>query len=400
MTEKELQPGKELQSEFGQYEPPPDATTSPVRPRRYMVQLDGLRAIAVGLVMTYHWIRPAIPINLGDLGVDLFFVLSGFLITGILLDARPDANAGAEASADASAGVTPGAERRSLWKSARSFYIRRFLRIFPIYYGTLALTYIAGFVLVRATVGWHLAYLSNVLLARPGDWYYIAHLWSLSVEEQFYLVWPWVILLLPKRALLPTIGTLIAIAPMWRIATHQLGLQVAGALPVSNFDLLGLGALLAVLQWLAFQQSAGEKKSAHSGWLGATALVGLAAYAIIHFTILGQSEYVQSLGRTGEALVLVWIVSRASLGFGGMTGAALSWAPVVYVGRISYGIYLYHNFMGAIVLALSTHFTFLVAVRHNLALSTLTRLTMTLALASASWYLFEKPINSLKKRFA
>lgn len=375
---------KGLQFEVARYAPPGAASAPPARSRRYMVQLDGLRAIAVCLVMTHHWIRPDIPVNLGDLGVDLFFVLSGFLITGILLDARPDAR--------------PGAERPSLWGSARSFYIRRFLRIFPIYYGTLALTYIVGFKLVRETVGWHLAYLSNVLLARPGDWYYIAHLWSLSVEEQFYLVWPWVILLLPKRALLPTICTLIAIAPMWRVATHQLGLQVAGALPMSNFDLLGMGALLAVLQWLAHRESRGEE-SADSSRFGVPALAGLAAYVIVQFTALGGSETVRSLARTGEALALVWVVSRASWGFGGLAGAALSWTPVVYIGRISYGIYLYHNFMGAIVLALSAHFTFLVAVRHNLALSTLTRLAMTLALASASWYLFEKPINSLKKRF-
>jgi peptidoglycan/LPS O-acetylase OafA/YrhL len=350
-----------------------------------MVQLDGLRAIAVFMVMTYHWIRPAIPINLGDLGVDLFFVLSGFLITGILLDARPQGG--------------PGAERRSIWGSARTFYIRRFLRIFPIYYGTLALTYLAGFKLVRETIGWHLAYLSNVLLTQPGDWYYIAHLWSLSVEEQFYLLWPWVILLLPEGALLPVIGILVAIAPVWRIVTHDLGMQVAGALPVGNFDLLGMGALLAVLQWLAYRKEARGERAESIGF-GVPALAGLAVYALVQFTMLSGNEPAQSIARTGLALVLVWIVSRAARGFGGVAGAALSWGPAVYVGRISYGVYLYHNFMGAIVLALSEHFTFLVAVRHNLALSSLTRLAMTLALASASWYLFEKPINSLKKRFA
>jgi len=383
---------QQTEQQYGPYALPTDAeprerAASPPRPRRYMVQLDGLRAIAVCLVMTYHWIRPAIPVNLGDLGVDLFFVLSGFLITGILLDARP--------------GSGPGMERRSLWGSARSFYIRRFLRIFPIYYGTLALTWLAGFKLVRETIGWHAAYLSNVLLTRPGDWYYIAHLWSLSVEEQFYLVWPWVILLLPEAALLPVVGLLVAIAPVWRIATHDLGLQVAGALPVGNFDLLGMGACLAILQWMAQRRSEerGEEKGSTPIRLGVPALAGLAVWALVQFTMLHDSESAQSLARTGEALVLVWIVSRAAAGFGGAVGRALSWGPAVYVGRISYGIYLYHNFMGAIVLALSEHFVFLVAVRHNLALSTLTRLTMTLALASASWFFFEKPINSLKKRF-
>lgn len=242
-----------------------------------MVQLDGLRAIAVCLVMAYHWIRPSIPINIGDLGVDLFFVLSGFLITGILLDARPE--------------TAPDEERGSLWGSARAFYIRRFLRIFPIYYGTLALTWLA-----------------------------------------------------PRK------------------------------------------------------KERGE--SAEPIRFGIPALAGLAVYVLVKFTTLGGYEPAQSLARLGEALVLVWIVGRAARGFRGMAGAALSWAPVVYVGRISYGIYLYHNFMGAIILALSAHFTFLVAVRHNLALSTLTRLAMTLALASASWYVLERPINSLKKRFA
>lgn len=156
---------------------------------RYMPQLDGLRAIAVGAVMLHHFLPLArfVPydfITLGDLGVRLFFVLSGFLITGILLRCKSDvANLGAHS-------------RHPL----RMFYVRRFLRIFPVYYLALGFAALLNLPTVRDSLPWHAAYLSNVFFARSGQFNGpLSHFWSLAVEEQFYFIWPWLIVFAPSR---------------------------------------------------------------------------------------------------------------------------------------------------------------------------------------------------------
>ena len=123
----------------------------------YMPQLDALRAIAVGAVILHHFLPlgrfiPYDFVTFGDLGVRLFFVLSGFLITGILLKCKSKVDLGDE---------SPSFE-------LRQFYVRRFLRIFPVYYLTLAIVAILNVPTVRTTFFWHLSYLSNVYFALRG----------------------------------------------------------------------------------------------------------------------------------------------------------------------------------------------------------------------------------------
>jgi peptidoglycan/LPS O-acetylase OafA/YrhL len=153
--------------------------------RKYMPQLDAIRAAAIFLVMIQHWAPTLTQIApWGGIGVRCFFVLSGFLITGILLRARDLIDA---------ARTTRGFQ-------VRQFYIRRSLRIFPIYYLTLIVACALGLQVVRDTFWWHAGYLSNFYIASTGIWHgYISHLWSLSVEEQFYLIWPALILAAPRR---------------------------------------------------------------------------------------------------------------------------------------------------------------------------------------------------------
>ena len=153
---------------------------------RKMPQLDGLRAIAVLLVVWSHWASGYIHIfgtHLGVLGVQLFFVLSGYLISGILIDCSLRDNEG-----------------RQRWFVLRQFYIRRFLRIFPLYYAILGLAVYVNVPPFRTTWPWHAAYLSNVHFWLVGSREsYGGHLWSLSVEEQFYLCWPMLMLFMPKK---------------------------------------------------------------------------------------------------------------------------------------------------------------------------------------------------------
>ena len=165
----------------------------------YLPQLDTLRAFAVLLVVWHHWFGPR-ELGLGPMGVWIFFVISGFLITRILLSSK---------------GATPRENRSALVR----FYVRRFLRIFPLYYFVLlvALFTSAAF---RADWRWYVSYLQNFLMMRASEEAHLfgVHFWTLAVEEQFYLCWPWIVLFVPRFVL----GPVIAGAGDWGCLARQL----------------------------------------------------------------------------------------------------------------------------------------------------------------------------------
>src|SRR4051812_8053988 len=180
--------------------------TQPLQLRPHFPGLDGLRGLAILMVMILHFggttEQGMSGLNLwfsritgaGWCGVDLFFVLSGFLITGILYDAKG----------------TPG--------GLRNFYARRVLRIFPLYYATLIVLFVIlpllapgpnpGLDKVALHQGWLWLYLSNFAAVFIGDHTFAAglvqagHFWSLAIEEQFYLVWPLIVLTLRRETLI------------------------------------------------------------------------------------------------------------------------------------------------------------------------------------------------------
>ncbi len=202
-----------------------------------MPQLDGLRALAVIAVLWSHSVPDAyvyfLNTHVGYAGVQLFFVLSGFLISGILLDISK-----------------PGSSNQEKRFGLRQFYIRRFLRIFPLYYMVLLLAVLFNVPPLHDSWPWHAAYLSNFYYWGVGSVQgYGVHFWSLSVEEQFYLLWPIIILFMPKKLRLASILILVCAAPMLRL-TMDLGNwgrnpNLASWLMPANLDCLGLGALLA-----------------------------------------------------------------------------------------------------------------------------------------------------------
>src|ERR1700754_2151344 len=152
---------------------------------RYIKELDSIRAIAVLLVIISHWIPPNIPINIlpnGPIGVNIFFVLSGFLITWILLENRKKTE-----ELENTRGTV-----------LKNFYIRRILRIFPIYYLVVFVLYIfseSSGTEIRSALPYYLTYTSNFHFFYIDKWDGIlSHLWSLAVEEQFYLLWPSIML--------------------------------------------------------------------------------------------------------------------------------------------------------------------------------------------------------------
>jgi peptidoglycan/LPS O-acetylase OafA/YrhL len=348
---------------------------------RHWLQLDGLRALAVAAVCWHHWMprRWHAGIHWGALGVDLFFVLSGFLITGILLGCRRHHEEGVQ-----SVGFT-----------ARRFYARRFLRIFPLYYAVLAVATLAlslepG---IKASL-W--TYTFNVYGGLRGELSgsLVSHFWSLSVEEQFYLAWPWVILLVPRRALTAVIAGTIAVGPLSRVA-----LLLAGApydamrmATTSCLDLLAGGALFA--WWVEREGLEAVRRGAlarAASWIGLPLFLwGLA----IQWGRRDGAERATAL----EVLVVytrwplfAWLVLAAAAGMRGAFGRLLESRPLVYLGKISYGVYVLHAF--ALVLDR-------VGVRSWPPLARLVAYSaFTLVMAALSWHLFESRINAWKERF-
>jgi peptidoglycan/LPS O-acetylase OafA/YrhL len=334
-----------------------------------------LRAVAVAAVAWSHWERPyqfGIPFGAG---VHLFYVLSGFLITTLLLPARD------------------AADRRT---ALGVFYVRRALRIFPAFYLTLALAWWADVPPVRDTLWWHALYASNVQIVLTGEWPgAISHFWSLAVEEQFYLAWPWLIVFAPRRALVPSVVTAILVAPLFRGGLATLGYRetLIGVPTPGSLDSLGVGALLALARcdgrvlggWLAGQRFNQLTLLAAAAWVAM--LIREASGHALPLLLMAVKQ-------TLQAVVFGWIVVAAAGGLTGFIGRVLSAWAVVYVGRISYGVYLAHGFAGAMLGGLGVSSASMAEPWRFLALS-----GVTLGAAALSWHLFEGPINALKKSY-
>lgn len=340
----------------------------------YSAQLDSLRAFAVAGVLYSHFWMPQT--QWGHWGVRLFFVLSGFLITAILLHAQETA--------------APGQSRLHIWKA---FYIRRALRIFPAYY--LLLTVVAlSSEEARGQMIWHSLYGSNLLFAVSNDWGYwpLSHLWSLSVEEQFYLLWPFIALLVPGRLLIPVLALLVISAVGFRLALADLPDGPAKYVHVfSALDGFGIGGLLAVLE---------RRKLRGRGLL--IGLFGLALLAV-GFQVSLQFRPVSAwFYYVFNDLILLApmaaLVLACRMGLGGPWGMVFNNAVLRYLGRISYGIYLFHFPVLALIYE-SLWALGLQLPAHGAALF-LGASIATIMVSALSSALVEIPINRLKQRFS
>ena len=224
----------------------------------------------------------------------------------------------------------------------------------------------------------------------------VAHLWSLAVEEQFYLVWPWLILCVPKRFILSLLCLCIGAAPLFRLLGTLMGVnQVAlWVLTPSFLDMLCLGALLAYLR-MPQMAPPGVLHTIRTVFLVTglplTVVCQVARYVAVNRVV------VDNLGDTAKGLVFAWLVAAAAGGFQGVVGKTLASPPLVYVGKISYGIYLLHPFMSAMTLTLLPAWGH-ANVRSELALAFVSTVA-TIIVATVSWQVFEKPINDLKRFF-
>jgi len=363
-----------------------------------MPQLDGVRGLAIALVLVSHfgvldtWQATRLPGRfLGAIGVDLFFVLSGFLITGILLQAhartrRPLAGAAGEARG----ALAPAALRAELAR----FYARRALRIFPVYYLTLAVLFAAGAPHVRSELGWHLAYLVNWRLAiDPADLFPASHFWSLAVEEQFYLLWPSLILWLSPSRRVPTLLAACALA----VATRALLFSLDAAPYTIRFntlaclDTLGLGALLAT--WWR-RGDAGRAPLRRVARLGLA--VGLPGVALALASVRGLDDRrYWAFSSVFTALAGAWLVLRSARRTQDLLGRTLESAPLRALGRVSYALYLFHMpVLWALPFALRA-LGWQPGMTGRQALLFVT----TFALAALSWQLVESRLLRMKRYF-
>lgn len=285
-------------------------------PRAYFEKIDGLRALAIGFVLVEHF-APSVGhrVTAGYFGVDLFFVISGFLVTSILLGAR-----GSFASAYG------------------KFVARRTLRIFPLYYLVLALLLATGYAPAREQILYLATYTYNyawVALELPTG--YLTHFWSLALEEQFYLVWPPIVLSLRRWPRVLFAGTgLFALACFFQLVTSRFE-SVAPYNYVGLFPRAGslaLGALGALLQRRpAFLDALFRNLLLE--WL---VLAGMAASLVttydLKLVVLGVGS-------------LYLVLKAAHSEFQSTTlNRLLSHPWVLHVGRVSYGIYILHVPLG------------------------------------------------------
>jgi peptidoglycan/LPS O-acetylase OafA/YrhL len=339
----------------------------------YAPALDGIRALAVGLVLYQHWVDHPwldrhLPITTGLVGVKLFFVLSGLLITRILL-------------------VTRFEERSAPAGGLRSFYLRRALRIFPLYYAVLLVLALTS-APFRALWPWYVTYLQNIRMVRAGHFLFASHLWTLAIEEQFYLVWPLLLFALPVRRIGPVLLAMVPLAIVWRVVGCSLlrwnDLQVS-LFTLSSLDSLGLGGLLA---WLLFSARRPSNRT--------FAVVGVAGVAIVVGAALGGHFFGLVFADTGVSLAAFALIGAVAQDAPAWLAVPLAARPLVAIGRISYGIYVYHFFVSSQMGELGRR----LADLGGRPLLVAGELVVTLLLATLSWKGLEKPFNDLKNRWA
>jgi peptidoglycan/LPS O-acetylase OafA/YrhL len=359
--------------------------------------LDGLRGIAILSVLLFHihiTVANGDPrSHLGWAGVDLFFVVSGFLITGILFDSRHKSN------------------------YYRVFYARRTLRIFPLYYVALLGFFVVFPAVLRVTH--HADSIDPVI--RPSSqifaWFYVMnwligfrgfsavssflqHFWSLSIEEQFYLCWPFVVKRVTSRLLMPICAVLILLSPILRVVLYRLDMPWAAyAWTVCRCDSLAVGALIAIA---ARHLRAWDILSHWASPVAIAAVLALVGIIAARKTAFYLDSWMGTVGLSFLALLFgASLVIALNAGQSSRLSAALRFGPLRFFGKYSYAIYVFHwPVMRALAwknftedhLAAAVHgrFTaFLLVSSVSIALSVL--------LALISWNVLEKRCSNLKE---
>lgn len=367
-------------------------TTVPVHqqttPIPFIPELDGLRGLAVSLVLLFHLQVPLF--GIGWCGVDLFFVLSGYLITTILLATKD----------------SPG--------FFKNFYARRVLRIFPLYFSALVVVFFVALpVAERLQLArsvplseqlWYWLYLSNWRNASGHILYYLSHFWTLAVEEQFYLVWPFIVFFLSRRSLVRVCAGAILICLVTRSALcwNAALAEFLHRGTLFRMDDLAWGALLA----LATCDPRLSLQLRNWGKLGTILAIAVLGGVLIFVGPSALSRPMMSIGYTALGLLsagLVWIASRPSSRLD-RSRRILNFGPLRSFGKYSYGIYVLHYpiviFLQVASERMAAKFPWVQSSGAFLPLRILLGFGLSFAAALLSWNLLEKRVLRLKERFA
>jgi peptidoglycan/LPS O-acetylase OafA/YrhL len=359
--------------------------------RKHFASLDGLRGLAILAVVAYHYFPHRGTGLFGYVasaswaGVDLFFVLSGFLITGILFDTL---------------------NTKDFYKN---FYMRRVLRLFPVYlvFMCVVLVIARGVPHLWGIALSYLLYVSNIVHIFDPDIYTVGpvqtgHLWSLAVEEQFYLIWPWIVVALASRR------RILKFSIYGSIATLALRLILIHVVPYSSkflyselptrADALLIGAAVAMI--FRDPELMAKIRLRYVRLAGLAAVAGFAALGLHTHSFFWQTPPINTWGFSLTALASAALIFVAMVP-GSLTSRIFSNAALRFYGRYSYGLYLIHfapkSFYDDVLLpALSSriHPAWLAGtIGFAIVLAACT------AVAVVSFHVIEMPFLKMKKRF-
>jgi peptidoglycan/LPS O-acetylase OafA/YrhL len=369
----------------------------------YIPELDGVRGIAILAVMSLHFFAAEIHVaqngverlleeitGYGMWGVDLFFVLSGYLITGLLADTRESQN----------------------YFSA--FYMRRTLRIFPLYYGVIFLLvvviprsllerYAPEALQIREVQLWLWSYLTNVYVAKQGSYAipYVSHFWTLAIEEHFYLMWPLVVWLARRRtalvvAIVLSLGALASRIVLAFTTSNDLWAHV---FTPCRLDTLCIGAAFAL--WVRGPEGWAVLKRA----VKCLPIVVLAMLALMARHSQGASHQVALAIKEFLLAILCGVFVSTSAWPSGWRPirSALRWRPLMLMGKYSYGLYVFHGIIASylgIHLGAAYFARFAGSHTGGLFLQALVGSLLSILIAVASYHAYETPFLRLKRKFS
>ena len=346
--------------------------------------LDGIRFFSILGVMLAHWIPSRITVSFAW-GVIVFFALSGYLITKILLTTKEQ---------------HPSGNKFHLFKV---FYVRRSLRIFPIYFGTIIGLYLLDFADVTNNIVWLLTFTANIKFSLENNFHgSIGHLWSLSVEEQFYLLYPFLIFFIRREAILPALSAMVVVGVAARAILYfsGSGLVAQATFTLCALDSLAIGGLLAYIEIYhrALLPTIIHRYRAY--WLSALCLYCLCclffAYGLDKLNP-AMTAYNLILGRFLLSLLTFYVMARCILGPLGYLKLLLEQRHLVYLGKISYGMYFYHLFVQKFVDSWLYHGQQM-PIKSSYVMFVL-YFAATVLISMLSWHIVEARLNGLKKNF-
>lgn len=377
--------------------PAASRAAAPLDLRSHVPALDGVRGIAILVVVIYHLVNslavlgvgtPLLKVfDLGWCGVDIFFALSGFLITGVLLDSKTSPN------------------------YFKSFYIRRFLRIFPLYYIALFAVFVLRTALPGAGVWgshaalaapgsllWPATFLQNaaVALGGRGGAGITTHYWSLAVEEHFYLIWPLLVWLARDRRQVLALaigGGVVSILARAMVLQHGAPLDQMFGLTPLRVDGLSIGAVTAVLVRSHSRRSLARWAFAA---LGLSLVAGAALVLLRHTTSQNDAAlwlfFYPLVSVCGAATVVLCLT-------GGPVAAVMSLAPLRWLGKYSFGLYVWHPIIGVLLLHSSIAIVHPGQSHARILIAAAAVQVIDLLVAWLSFELWEKRFLALKGRF-